>query len=438
MVKSKVVFISLQESHFKKSNKIKRVKMILEEEPVSLAQKIYRVFAGLFIAVLVVMLIFTFIPGDAEQSLLRTLTGQDQMTAGKVGDESIPIDYYKAARLDCYNMFKQRYPAAADDRSMLDNCAFNQVKSLKIDRVLGTASGYFVSDISIKADISDEARRIHSQSGTSAGYDKDEVRSVDDIYRAILMSAPMHYRQDSTISYELYEKFLYSDVKETEDEKKVKSELENVKLSLSYIVFSDEDLTKLVGDLPPVTDEEIQKEYDTSVANKTIPMGADGKPQPLEVRKAVIFNKIQSDAKEKKLSELKAKILSAKGTDGTTLAALGTMAGAKVQDLNKVSLSSLNSPAKDTKTELPKFLSGSSFLKDITAAQFGKGKIGGPYTDKDKTFYVEFKDLVLDSGNSVGNNLASNDNNRVRMFLYEIKQSLNGIYPIQRNDKSVE
>ena len=56
--------------------------MILEEEPVSIAQKIYRVFAGLFIAVLVVMLIFTFIPGDAEQSLLRTITGQDQMTAG--------------------------------------------------------------------------------------------------------------------------------------------------------------------------------------------------------------------------------------------------------------------------------------------------------------------------------------------------------------------
>ena len=82
MVKSKVVFISLQESYFKKSNKIKRVKMILEEEPVSIAQKIYRVFAGLFIAVLVVMLIFTFIPGDAEQSLLRTITGQDQMTAG--------------------------------------------------------------------------------------------------------------------------------------------------------------------------------------------------------------------------------------------------------------------------------------------------------------------------------------------------------------------
>ena len=79
-------------------------------------------------------------------------------------------------------------------------------------------------------------------------------------------------------------------------------------------------------------------------------------------------------------------------------------------------------------------------MKDITNMSFGKGKVGGPYTDKDKTFYVEFKDLAIESGNSVGKTVALNDNgsNKVRMFLYEIKQSLNGIYPIQRNDKSVE
>ncbi|MBP9164131.1 MAG: hypothetical protein KBF99_13185, partial [Leptospiraceae bacterium] len=425
---------------FKKSNKIKRVKMILEEEPVSIAQKIYRVFAGLFIAVLVVMLIFTFIPGDAEQSLLRTITGQDQMTAGKVGDESIPVDYFKAARLECYYMFKQRYPTIADDRSMLENCAFNQVKSLKIDRVLGTAAGYYVSDLSIKEDISNEARRIHSQSGTSAGYASDEVRSVDEIYRSILLSVPMHYRQDSVLSSDLYERFLYTDVKETEEEQKVRSELENVRISLSYVSFSDEELSKLVGEIPAVTDEEIKKEYDASIANKTIPMGADGKPQTLEIRKAFIFNKIQTEAKEKKLSELKAKILSVKGAENANLAAIGTISGSKIQELSKISLSSLNSPNKDAKTELPKFLSSSTFLKDITNMSFGKGKVGGPYTDKDKTFYVEFKELTIDSGNSVGKTVALNDNgsNKVRMFLYEIKQSLNGIYPIQRNDKSVE
>ena len=414
--------------------------MILEEEPVSLAQKIYRVFAGLFIAVLVVMLIFTFIPGDAEQSLLRTITGQDQMTAGKVGDESIPIDYFKAARLECYYMFKQRYPTLADDRSMLENCAFNQVKSLKIDRVLGNAAGFFVSDLSIKEDISNEARRIHSQTGTSAGYASDEVRSVDEIYRSILLSVPMHYRQDTVVSSELYERFLYTDVKETEEEQKVRAELENVRLTLSYISFSDEELSKLIGEIPPVTDAEIQKEYDASIANKTIPNGADGKPQPLEMRKALIFNKLQAEAKEKKISELKAKILSAKGAENANLGAISTIAGVKVQELSKIPLSSLSSKEKDAKSELPKFLSTSSFLKDVTNMSFGKAKIGGPYTDKDKTFYVEFKDLSLESGNSVGKNLALNDtnSNKVRMFLYEIKQSLNGIYPIQRNGKSVE
>ncbi len=414
--------------------------MILEEEPVSLAQKIYRVFAGLFIAVLVVMLIFTFIPGDAEQNLLRTITGQDQLTKGKVGDEAIPIDYFNAARLECYYMFKQRYPAAADDRSMLDNCAYNQVRSLKVDRVLGTAAGYFVSDLSIKEDISNEARRIHSQTGTSAGYASDEVRSVDEIYRSILLSVPMHYRQDSVLSSEMYERFLYTDVKETEEEQKVRSELENVRLTLSYVSFSDDELSKMIGEIPQITDEEIQKEYDASVANKTIPNGADGKPQPLEMRKAIIFNKLQSDAKEKKLSELKAKILSTKGAENANLVAIGIIAGSKIEELNKIPLSSLNSQAKDVKAELPKFLSSSSFLKDITNMSFGKSKIGGPYTDKDKTFYVEFKDLSLESGNSVGKTVAMNDNssNKVRMFLYEIKQSLNGIYPIQRNDKSVE
>jgi hypothetical protein len=316
---------------------------------------------------------------------------------------------------------------------------------LKIDRVLGTAAGFYVSDISIKEDISSEARRIHSQSGNSAGYTNEEVRSVDDIYRSILLSVPMHYRQDSVLSAMLYERFLYTDVKETEDEKKIKSELEGVRLSLSYISFTDAELSKLIGDSVQVTDEEIKKEYDASIANKTVPMGTDGKPQSLEMRKALIFNKIQSEAKEKKLSELKAKILSAKNAENANLAVLGTIAGVKSQDLSKVSLSSLNAPAKEkdaasSKTELPKFLSGSSFLKDMTTVQFGKGKIGGPYTDKEKTYYVEFKDLGIDTTNSVGKNLALNDtgSNTVRMFLYEIKQSLNGIYPIQRNNKSVE
>lgn len=414
--------------------------MILEEEPVSISQKVYRIFAGLFIAILVTMLIFTLIPGDAEQNLLRMITGQDQMSAGKVGDESIPLDYFKAARLDCYYMYKQRFPTAADDPSMLENCAFNQIKSLKVDKVLGNAAGYHVSDISIKEEISVEARRIHSQSGTSAGYSADEVRSVDDIYRSILLAVPMHYRQDSAVSMELYERFLYTDTKESEEEQKVRSELENVKLSLSYIAFSDDDLSKLIGEIPQITDAEIQKEYDASIANKTIPMGTDGKPQPLETRKALIFNKLQSEAKEKKLSEIKGKILSAKGAENGNLGALATMAGVKVADLNKIALSTIGPQPKDSKTELPKFLSTSAFLKDITNQAFGKGKVGGPYTDKEKTFYVEFKDLSIDSGNSVGKNVALNDNNtnRTRMFLYEIKQSLGGIFPIQRNIKSVE
>ncbi|HNK58591.1 MAG TPA: hypothetical protein PLL86_20435 [Leptospiraceae bacterium] len=413
--------------------------MILEEEPVSISQKIYRIFAGLFIAVLVTMLIFTLIPGDAEQNLLRMIIGQDQMTAGKVGDETIPIDYFKAARLECYYMYKQRFPTAADDASMLENCAFNQIKSLKIDKVLANAAGYHVSDLSIKEDISNEARKIHSQSGTSAGYSSDEVRSVDDIYRSILQSVPMHYRQDTAASIELYERFLYTDVKESEEEQKIRSELENVRLSLSYISFSDEELSKVIGEIPQITDAEIQKEYDASVANKTVPMGEDGKPQPLEVRKALIFNKLQSEAKEKKLSELKGKILSAKGAENANLGALALIAGVKIADLNKVSLSSIGPQAKENKTELPKFLSGSAFLKDITNQAFGKGKVGGPYTDKEKTFYVEFKDLSIESGNSVGKNVAMNESNsnRTRMFLYEIKQSLGGIFPIRRN-KSVE
>ena len=254
---------------------------------------------------------------------------------------------------------------------MLENCAFNQVKSLKIDRVLGTAAGYYVSDLSIKEDISNEARRIHGQTGTSAGYASDEVRSVDEIYRSILLSVPMHYRQDSVLASDLYERFLYTDVKETEEEQKVRSELENVRISLSYISFSDEELSKLVGEIPAVTDEEIQKEYDASIANKTIPMGSDGKPQSLETRKALIFNKIQTEAKEKKLSELKAKILSVKGAENANLAAIGTISGSKIQELSKISLSSLNSPNKDAKTELPKFLSRSTFLKDITNMSFG-------------------------------------------------------------------
>jgi hypothetical protein len=319
----------------------------------------------------------------------------------------------------------------ADDPSTLNNCAFNQIKNHKIDKVFANALGYRVSEIGIKQEISDEARRIHSQATVSAGYSKEEMRSVDDIYKVILNQVPMNYRQDSEISRRILDGFLFTDIKESQAEKDIKQEMESLKLSISYISFSDEDLVKITGSEFPVSEEEIKKDYDDSVTNKTIPLATDGKPETLENRKAFILNKLRSEKKEKQISALKAKILSTKGEANSNLSTIATMSNSTIQDLNSISFAKLDD--KENKS-LPKFLTSSSFLKDATKTSFGKGRIGGPYTEKDKTIYVEFKDMKFETvASSPAKNSEFNQQNKIRMFLYEIKQSLTGNYPIERN-----
>jgi hypothetical protein len=407
--------------------------MEFEETPPTLKDKVLKFVVFIFVSILMLMLVITFIQGDDSKNyIIQVLTGQDKSAAGKIAGEVISQDYYKAAKLECNYLFKQRFPSLADDPSTLNNCAYNKIKIYKIDKILGNAVGFRTSELSIKQEISDEARRIHKETKVSAGYSIEEQRSVDDLYKAILTSVPINYRKDAQVSERLIESFLYSNVKETENEKMVKSELQSVKLSLSYISFSDEDLAKLVGSNFEVTEDEIKKDYDEAIKNKTAPIMADGKTEPLDSRKPFLLNKIRNEKKEKKIAELKAKILTTKSDANATLSTISVISNSNIQSLNQIPFSKIET--KDAKSALPSFVSSSGFLRDMTKTSFGKGRISGPYTDKNQTIYVEFKDIQFASAPKIEEKTSTPDinQNRIRNILYEIKQSLSGSYPIER------
>lgn len=408
-----------------------------EEEPVTLKDKILRFFVGVFLFILISTLIILLLPGDAERSLLNLLTGQELTSAGNIGDEAIPIDSFKSARIECYNLYHQYMPDRANDAGLLNECAYNRLRSMKVDKVLAGAAGFYVSDIIIKEDLSKQAREAYKRN-SSAGYAADEMKSPEEIYRILLHSAPISYRQDAAVSSELYERFLNSNLAASADETRISNEIQTVKLSIAYVVISDEELLNSIGDNFPVSDEEIKKDYDDSVAKGTVPKDANGKPETLENRKAFIFAKLKSEIKQKKLSDLKAQILSARNTKGAGLSEVAKVSGSKVQEMTKVSLMSLGADKKQEK-----FLSNSGFLKDLTTMSFGKGDVGGPYSDGDKSVYVEFKDLVIEAAPAAvaaaSPDAMDKNSMKVRRFLNEIKQSLNGLYPVNRKlDKSVE
>ncbi|MCB1141111.1 MAG: hypothetical protein H7A24_02055 [Leptospiraceae bacterium] len=397
----------------------------LEEEK-TLGDKIIRGVVAVFLFILVGMLVITLLPGDAEKSLFNLLTGQDSYSAGKIGDENIPIDYFNSARKDCFNRYKAYNPDMASNAQEITDCAYENVKYLKIYKVIGASVGFSVSEQKIKEEIYEQAKQIHSESTVGAGYSEDEKVSLAEIYKNILKSTPMLYRQDYSVASGL-NTFLFSKMKETESEKKIRTESKSAKISFAYVIYTKTDLlSKIEGNIT-IPENLIKEDYDKSIADGSIPKTPEGKIPTLEERKTIIEKKLISQEKQKLVAELESKIQAVKSSKGT-LKEISELSGVKIQEITSLSLADLskdNDPSR-------RFVKGKAFLKDLGEIPFGTGAIGGPYPDGESTtIFVDFKELKFDN-----QNLVPDDQQEMRyeslsyVFLSEINQSLRGIYPV--------
>jgi hypothetical protein len=409
-----------------------------EKEETTLKDKINRYVIGTFMAILVGTLIITLIPNEAEQNFFRLLTGQDSFSAGKIGDENIPMDYFQTARRDCYQRYKDSQPSAANDVSAINSCAYSGVKSLKVNKVIAEAIGYGVSLQRVKEQIYEQAVQIHKDSSEGAGYADDEKISLEELYRNLLRSVPIHYRQDMLISMGLYKDQFFNRLETSESEKKLKEDAENLKIQLQFIQFSEADLLNKVDSTITITDEELKKVYDDAIASGNAPKNAKGEIPSFEERKPVLYNTLKSEKKQAIVTDLKAKMQALKSQEGTDiLKKIAEISGSKLEQTPKVTLSELSKPGANTF----RFASNSAFLKDLVEIPFGKGKVGGPYTEGNTIGYVEFKELVLEDKPNVKKVIPteiSSDKMKIYTIIEEVNQSVAGRYPVYRKLEKVE
>jgi hypothetical protein len=405
---------------------------MLEEEPLTLKDKVYKFVFGLILFLLVVMLAITFLPGDAEKGLFEMLSGGASTTVGKVGNVEIPFSYYQRARKECYYRYKDYLAAIKGDESILDNCAFSNTKNLKIAVAIANSVGFDVSEQLIKKEISEEAWRIHNESRGSAGYSQEDQRTPDEIYQAILKEEDLHYRKDVNIARGLFSGFLLSTAKYPTSVETLEKESQNLKLSLNYVSFSDEELLKSVEKNIVIPEEEVKKEYDSEVASGKLPKDSKGMAETFEVRKSFLENKMRSERKQKKLEEIKASIESLKSGEKPALQEIAKIVGKKIESSKNLALTELGST--EGKPSLPSFLGHSKFLQDLSEKGFGKSFIGGPYKDSVNTTYVEFTDVMLDTKNVVSKQDAVAGDMRMLLFTFlgEINQSIGGLYPVSK------
>jgi len=406
---------------------------MLEEQTteITLKEKIIRFIVGIFMTILVTMLIFTLIPNDAEQNFYRMLTGQDSYSAGKFGDETITMDYFHAARRDCYARYKD---LNSTDSSLINSCAYSSIKNLKVTRLIADAVGYGISEEKIKEIILEQAKQIYKESSLGAGYSEDEKASLEEIYRNLLRSIPISYRQDMMISYGLFQDFFNVQLESTEEEKVLEQEAKDLRLNLRYIYFTETDLLNKVGDNIQVSEEELQKEYDTSVKNGSIPKNEKGELPSFEERKPLLFNKIKVEKKQALVSELKTKIQSLKNSENKEiLKEISNLIGVKIEELRNQSLGELSKPSNDKK--FYRFATNSGFLKDLVELPLGKGEVGGPYMDGDKILYVEFQNINFEKEKPHKPQEISRYNSermKIYTFLEEFNQSISSRYPVYR------
>lgn len=406
--------------------------MFQQEEPTTIKEKIFRTIGGLFLFILVAMLAITFLPGDAERTLFQALSGENSLNAGKIGGESIPLDYFQAARRECYFRYKEYVPSMANDPSTLDSCAYQTIRSLKVSSIIADKVGYSISANGIKEELSKQAREIHKQSNTSAGYAPDEVKSADEIYKSLLSSVPLNYRMDSVKAYGLFPNFLNSDIKKTDDEIIKSEEAANTKVAIKLLAFSDEGLLNELDKKVQISEEELKKEYDNELKNGKLPKDAKGNVEDYKTRKSFLTNKLKVELKQKKLSELKSAVLGLKNSSKPgVLNEIAAMTGTKIDEIRNLSLSSIANFSTPSGKSY-KFGTNAVFLKDLTENSDKPGKVGGPYSDSGQTVYVEFISLGLSDKKEKKEFKRDEMSMTLVSFYSEIMQVMSNANPIYR------
>ncbi|MCG6168186.1 hypothetical protein LFX25_10155 [Leptospira sp. FAT2] len=403
----------------------------MELENVSLKDKIIRTVVGFFLFILVGGLIITFLPGDAEKSFFDVISGRSNLNAGKIGDYSIPMDYFQAARRDCFFQYRSIAPSLAEDPSTLQSCAFQTIRSLVVTKQIADATGFSVSETGIREELSDEARRIYRESMNGAGYSDEDVRKPEAIYKQILNSAPMQYRIDRKNASGLYEALLTSDLKKTDGEVAVQKESSSARVRLRIVSYTDDQLTKLAEKEAPITDEVLRAKYENEKKEGKLPKNKDGKEVSFEERKNFLRSKLLLETRSKSQEEWKGRIASLQQEpDG--LQKIASLLGSGVQEFKDQSL--LNLWELKAGNQNIRLGNNTQFLKDLTTVAFGSKKVGGPYKDSEKNVFVEFASLEIDTSKintSQGPDLRDNPN-LMNGFVMEISQALQEKYPIER------
>ncbi|MBM9499448.1 hypothetical protein JWG44_04195 [Leptospira sp. 201903071] len=403
----------------------------MELENVSLKDKIIRGVVAIFLFFLVSGLIITFLPGDAEKSFFDVISGRSSVNAGKIGDYSIPMDYFQAARRDCFFQYRSIAPSLAEDPATLQSCAFQTIRSLVVTKQIADATGFSVSETGIREELSDEARRIHRESIGGAGYSEEDVRKPEAIYKQILNSAPMQYRIDRKNASVLYDSLLNSDLKKTDGEISVQKESTSARVQLRILSYTDDQLTKLAEKEAPITDELLRAKYENEKKDGKLPKNKDGKEVSFEERKNFLKSKILLEGRSKSQEEWKAKLkVFQEERDG--LQKIAALLGTPIQDYKDQTL--LNLWELKSGNQTIRLGNNSQFLKDLTTVAFGAQKVGGPYKDSEKNVFVEFASMEINSSKintSQGPDLRDNPN-LMNGFVMEISQALQEKYPIER------
>ncbi|AYV57351.1 hypothetical protein [Leptospira kmetyi] len=403
----------------------------MELENVSLKDKIIRAVVAFFLFILVGGLIITFLPGDAEKSFFDVIAGRSNLNAGKIGEFSIPMDYYQAARRDCFFQYRNIAPSLAEDPSTLQSCAFQTIRSLVVTQQIASATGFSVSETGIREELSDEARRIYRESVNGAGYSDEDVRKPEAIYKQILNSAPMQYRIDRKNASGLYDSLLNSDLKKTDGEITLQKESTSARVQLRIVTYTDDQLSKLAEKEAPVSDEVLRAKYENEKKDGKLPKNKDGKEVSFEERKNFLKSKLLLETRSKSQEEWKGKLKNLQQEpDG--LQKIAALLGVSVQDFKDQSL--LNLWELKSGNQNIRLGNNTQFLKDLTTVAFGSKKVGGPYRESEKNVFVEFASLEIDSSkinNSQGPDLRDNPN-LMNGFVMEISQALQEKYPIER------
>ncbi|MDV6237043.1 hypothetical protein CH379_015540 [Leptospira ellisii] len=403
----------------------------MELENATLKDKIIRTVVGFFLSILVIGLIITFLPGDAEKSFFDVLSGRSSLNAGKIGDVSIPMDYFQAARRDCFFQYRSIAPSLAEDPATLQSCAFQTIRSLVVTNQIAEATGFSVSEGGIREELSDEARRIYRESVNGAGYSDEDVRKPEAIYRQILNSAPMQYRIDRKNASGLYDSLLNSDLKKTDGEIAVQKESTSARFYLKLVSYTDDQLSKLAEKEAPISDEVLKTKYEAEKKDGKLPKNQEGKEVSFEERKNFLKSKILLENRSKSQEDWKNRLKKLQEEpDG--LGKISVLLGVPVQDFRDQSL--LNLWELKTGNQIVRLGNNSQFLKDLTSVNFGDKKVGGPYRDSEKNVFVEFASLEINSSKinaSQGPDLRDNPN-LMNGFVMEISQSLQEKYPIER------